>query len=102
MQKSKVCNTNGRTKIDVTMKIAALSRVSGTHRSTIHHDLDLGLLPRPETVGPRLRRFGSEHVERSSRRCGPRGSGWRRSASACDPPARGRLRDGCDGDARAT
>lgn len=46
------------------MKIAELSRVSGTHRSTIHHYLDLGLLPRPETVGPRLHHFGPEHVER--------------------------------------
>ncbi|MCY0989501.1 MerR family transcriptional regulator [Nannocystis sp. ILAH1] len=46
------------------MKIAELSRVSGTHRSTIHHYLDLGLLPRPETLGPRLHHFGPEHVER--------------------------------------
>ncbi|WAS90997.1 TetR family transcriptional regulator [Nannocystis punicea] len=46
------------------MKIAELSRVSGTHRSTIHHYLDLGLLPRPETLGPRLHVFGDEHVER--------------------------------------
>ncbi|MCY1064859.1 MerR family transcriptional regulator [Nannocystis sp. RBIL2] len=46
------------------MKIAELSRVSGTHRSTIHHYLDLGLLPRPETLGPRLHHFGDEHVER--------------------------------------
>jgi len=46
------------------MKIAELSRVSGTHRSTIHHYLDLGLLPRPETVGPRLHHFGPDHLER--------------------------------------
>ncbi|MDC0720376.1 TetR family transcriptional regulator [Nannocystis bainbridge] len=46
------------------MKIAELSRVSGTHRSTIHHYLDLGLLPRPETLGPRLHHFGDEHVAR--------------------------------------
>jgi AcrR family transcriptional regulator len=46
------------------MKIAELSRVSGTHRSTIHHYLDLGLLPPPETVGPKLHLFAAEHVER--------------------------------------
>ncbi|MDC0671997.1 MerR family transcriptional regulator [Nannocystis radixulma] len=46
------------------MTIGELSRVGGTYRSTIHHDLDLGLLPRPETLGPRLHHFGPEHVER--------------------------------------
>lgn len=46
------------------MKIAELSRVSGTHRSTIHHYLALGLLPPPETLGPKLHHFGPQHVER--------------------------------------
>lgn len=46
------------------MKIAELSRKSGTHRSSIHHYLALGLLPPPETLGPKLHHFGPEHVER--------------------------------------
>ncbi|MBZ5710733.1 MerR family DNA-binding transcriptional regulator [Nannocystis pusilla] len=54
------------------MKIAELSRVSGTHRSTIHHYLDLGLLPRPETLGPRLHHFGPGKSVNLSRRPGGR------------------------------
>jgi AcrR family transcriptional regulator len=46
------------------MKIAELCRVSGVHRSTVHHYLNLGLLPAPRTLGPKLRHFGPEHVER--------------------------------------
>lgn len=46
------------------MKIAELSRVTETGRSTIHHYLDLGLIPRPETVGPKLHHYGPVHVER--------------------------------------
>lgn len=46
------------------MKIAELSRRSATHRSTIHHYLDLGLLPPPETVGPKLHLFGDHHLTR--------------------------------------
>lgn len=46
------------------MKIAELCRVSGAHRSTVHHYLNLGLLPPPRTLGPKLRHFGPEHLER--------------------------------------
>ncbi|HEY6559467.1 MAG TPA: TetR family transcriptional regulator [Polyangiaceae bacterium] len=46
------------------MKIAELARVSGVHRSTIHHYLDIGLLPRPRMAGPKLHLFGAEHVAR--------------------------------------
>lgn len=46
------------------MKIAELSRVSQTHRSTIHHYANLGLLPPPEIRGPKLFLYGPHHVER--------------------------------------
>jgi len=46
------------------VKIAELCRISGAHRSTVHHYLNLGLLPAPRTLGPKLRHFGAEHVER--------------------------------------
>lgn len=58
------CTIQSRKGAGTKMKIAELSRVSGTHRSTIHHYLDLGLLAPPETVGPKLHHFGAEHVER--------------------------------------
>lgn len=46
------------------MKIAELSRITGTHRSTIHLYVSLGLLPPPEALGPKLHHFGPEHIER--------------------------------------
>jgi AcrR family transcriptional regulator len=46
------------------MKIAELERASGTGRSTVHHYLNLGLLPAPERRGPKLHLFGGEHLER--------------------------------------
>lgn len=46
------------------MKIAELARLSGVHRSTIHHYLDVGLLPRPRAAGPKLHWFGAEHLSR--------------------------------------
>ncbi|MEZ4452020.1 MAG: TetR family transcriptional regulator [Nannocystaceae bacterium] len=46
------------------MKIAELCRVSGVRRSTVHHYLNLGLLPPPRTLGPRLHHFGPEHLAR--------------------------------------
>jgi AcrR family transcriptional regulator len=44
------------------MKIADLERISGVHRSTIHHYLNLGLLPRPKALGPKLHVFAAEHL----------------------------------------
>ena len=44
------------------MKIAELARRSGVHRSTIHHYLNVGLLPRPRVAGPKLHWFGAEHI----------------------------------------
>ncbi|HEY6556686.1 MAG TPA: TetR family transcriptional regulator [Polyangiaceae bacterium] len=45
------------------MKIRELERVSGVHRSTIHHYVNLGLLPRPKVAGPKLHVFGEPHVQ---------------------------------------
>jgi len=46
------------------MKIADLERATGVGRSTIHHYLNLGLLPEPRVEGPKLHVFGAVHVER--------------------------------------
>jgi AcrR family transcriptional regulator len=46
------------------MKIAELARASGVQRSTIHHYLNVGLLPRPRRAGPKLHWFGAEHLAR--------------------------------------
>ncbi len=46
------------------MKIAELERLSGVNRSTIHHYLNVGLLPRPRAAGPKLHLFGAEHLVR--------------------------------------
>jgi len=46
------------------MKIAELERVSGVGRSTLHHYLNLGLLPQPERLGPKLHLYGPGHLER--------------------------------------
>src|ERR1700759_4511692 len=45
-----------------TMKIAALEKRAGTRRSTIHHYMNLGLLPPCQVAGPKLHLFGEEHV----------------------------------------
>jgi AcrR family transcriptional regulator len=46
------------------MKIAEFERATSVPRSTIHHYLNLGLLPPPVTRGPRLHLYGEEHQER--------------------------------------
>src|SRR6185503_20844678 len=58
------------------MKIAELARVSGAHRSTIHHYLNVGLLPRPRVAGPRLHWFGAEHVTKLRDIQALRDRGW--------------------------
>jgi AcrR family transcriptional regulator/predicted DNA-binding transcriptional regulator AlpA len=58
------------------MKIAALARVSGVHRSTIHHYLNVGLLPRPRVAGPKLHWFGAEHLARLQQIRALRERGW--------------------------
>jgi AcrR family transcriptional regulator len=58
------------------MKIAELARVSGVHRSTIHHYLNVGLLPRPRVAGPKLHWFGVEHLERLQQIRALRERGW--------------------------
>src|SRR6185503_10731385 len=71
---SVLCNTinpywtaqNGRTETigeRLAMKIAELERVSGVGRSTLHHYLNLGLLPPPERLGPKLHLYGPAHIE---------------------------------------
>jgi AcrR family transcriptional regulator/predicted DNA-binding transcriptional regulator AlpA len=46
------------------MKIAQFAWVTGLPRSTIHHYLNLGILPPPLALGPRLHLYGEEHLER--------------------------------------
>jgi len=58
------------------MKIAELARVSRVHRSTIHHYLNVGLLPRPRVAGPRLHLFGAEHVAKLRDIHALRDRGW--------------------------
>lgn len=58
------------------MKIAALARASGVQRSTIHHYLNVGLLPRPRMAGPKLHLFGPEHLARLRQIRALRERGW--------------------------
>ena len=44
--------------------MAELERVSGVRRSTIHHYVNLGLLPQPRVAGPKLHLFDPDHVAR--------------------------------------
>jgi AcrR family transcriptional regulator len=46
------------------MKIAELVRRSGVARSTVHHYLNLGLLPPPLRRGPKLHLYSDAHLER--------------------------------------
>lgn len=46
------------------MKIADLEHASGVGRSTLHHYLNLGLLPAPDRRGPKLHLFGPLHLAR--------------------------------------
>jgi len=58
------------------MKIAKLARVSGVNRSTIHHYLNVGLLPRPRRAGPKLHWFGAEHLTTLQQINALRERGW--------------------------
>lgn len=49
------------------MKIAEFERASGVGRSTVHHYLNLGLLPPPERHGPKLHLYGRAHLEQIRR-----------------------------------
>jgi len=44
------------------MKIGQLAEESGTNKSTIHHYLNLGLLPEPYRVGPKRHLYGDVHL----------------------------------------
>ena len=46
------------------MKIGQLSKESNTNKSTIHHYINLGLLPPPEKKQPRLHLFNISHLAR--------------------------------------
>lgn len=46
------------------MKVAELERATGVPRSTLHHYLNLGLLPPPAVLGPKLHLYGEEHLNR--------------------------------------
>ena len=58
------------------MKIAELERVPGVHRSTIHHYLNVGLLPRPSVHGPKLHLFDASHVARLAEIQNLKKRGW--------------------------
>jgi AcrR family transcriptional regulator len=61
---------------EISMKIADLEGASGVHRSTIHHYLNVGLLPAPRALGPKLHLFGPDHVSRLKEIQRLRASGW--------------------------
>jgi AcrR family transcriptional regulator len=48
----------------IEMKIAELVRRSRVGRSTIHHYLNIGLLPPPRISGVKLHLYGEEHLQR--------------------------------------
>lgn len=48
----------------VEMKIAQLVRRSSVGRSTIHHYLNIGLLPPPTVTGVKLHLYGEQHLRR--------------------------------------
>lgn len=56
--------------------MAELERISGIGRSTIHHYLNLGLLPRPKVHGPKLHVFGEVHLARLREIQKLRDRGW--------------------------
>jgi AcrR family transcriptional regulator len=58
------------------MKIARLERVSGVRRSTIHHYVNLGLLPQPRVAGPKLHLFDDRHLVRLREIQRLRAQGW--------------------------
>jgi len=57
------------------MKIGELERISGVPRSTLHHYLNIGLLPPPRAEGPKLHLFDDVHLQqlRKIRRLRDRG-----------------------------
>ena len=63
-EKGRKPGLNGPDKIDEKnmMKIGQLSAASGVGRSTIHHYLNLGLLPKPETAGLNVHLYGPVHL----------------------------------------
>jgi AcrR family transcriptional regulator len=58
------------------MKIADLEKQSGVGRSTIHHYLNLGLLPAPRVEGPKKHLFDPEHITRLNEIRRLRDAGW--------------------------
>lgn len=46
------------------MKISELEKISGVPRSTIHHYVQYGLLPRPQKTGQTMARYDNGHVKR--------------------------------------
>lgn len=70
------------------LKIADLERVSGVSRSTVHHYLNLGLLPPPERGGPKLHWYGRAHLDclRRIRHLKARGLSLSQMRSRLGPP----------------
>jgi AcrR family transcriptional regulator len=58
------------------MKISELARLSRAHRSTIHHYLNVGLLPPPRVAGPKLHWFGADHLVKLREIGALRERGW--------------------------
>jgi AcrR family transcriptional regulator len=58
------------------MKIADLEKASGVGRSTIHHYLNVGLLPAPRVTGPKTHLFDAEHLARLTEIRRLRRRGW--------------------------
>jgi AcrR family transcriptional regulator len=95
------------------MKMAELERVSGIGRSTLHHYLNLGLLPPPDARGPKLHLYGRAHLARLRAIARLRRRGWSLRqihaqlarpvppAPPAVPPRRRRRRAGSAGSAAA-
>jgi len=58
------------------MKIGKLAKTSGVGRSTIHHYLNVGLLPAPRVAGPKKHLFDADHVARLQEIRRLRARGW--------------------------
>lgn len=58
------------------LKIGEVERLCAVPRSTIHHYVNIGLLPQPRVAGPKLHLFDAEHLARLGEIARLRAKGW--------------------------
>jgi len=58
------------------LKIGEVERLSTVPRSTIHHYVNIGLLPQPRVAGPKLHLFDAEHLAQLGEITRLRAKGW--------------------------